>query len=309
MAIVTTDNQHYTDIAAAIRSKNGTETQYKPSEMAAAIQAISGGSGSVLWPDFTTEDDGATRLCVGFFGRTDREITLGFSTDGSVVKIDWGDGIVEEITSDNPSHTYGTEKDDYVIVIYGNTAYMNSSWCVDSDCDYDSNNLCYLNNKYNTLLYKFCIGSDCYGPFTASRNANLIEAYYYINDQAYQLLRIGMNNDADFGFQHCLNIERVWYSGNGIFGKNCWTNSRLMFGSDGLDFYVPESVVYIADNGLPICNIHMLSETPPSVESELFWEGENMGYKIYVPASAVETYKSKTNWSAKANFIYPESEE
>lgn len=46
MAIVTTDNQHYTDIAAAIRSKNGTETQYKPSEMAAAIQAISGGGGS-----------------------------------------------------------------------------------------------------------------------------------------------------------------------------------------------------------------------------------------------------------------------
>ena len=43
MAIVTTDNQHYTDIAAAIRSKNGTETQYKPSEMAAAIRAISGG--------------------------------------------------------------------------------------------------------------------------------------------------------------------------------------------------------------------------------------------------------------------------
>lgn len=43
MAIVTTDNQHYTDIAAAIRSKNGTKTQYKPSEMAAAISAISGG--------------------------------------------------------------------------------------------------------------------------------------------------------------------------------------------------------------------------------------------------------------------------
>lgn len=45
MAIITTDSKNYTDIAAAIRGKNGLATQYKPSEMAAAISAIeSGGS-------------------------------------------------------------------------------------------------------------------------------------------------------------------------------------------------------------------------------------------------------------------------
>lgn len=43
MAKIITDNQHYTDIAAAIRTKNETETQYKPSEMADAILAIQGG--------------------------------------------------------------------------------------------------------------------------------------------------------------------------------------------------------------------------------------------------------------------------
>ena len=41
--IVITDDKHYTDIAAAIRGKNGEETTYKPSEMAAAIEAITGG--------------------------------------------------------------------------------------------------------------------------------------------------------------------------------------------------------------------------------------------------------------------------
>ena len=62
MAIVTTDNQHYADIAAAIREKNGEETLYKPSEMAAAILAIEGGSTGI--PGFTytglysTVDDG-----------------------------------------------------------------------------------------------------------------------------------------------------------------------------------------------------------------------------------------------------------
>lgn len=46
MAIVTTDNQYYSAIADAIRGKNGTETTYKPSDMAAAIAAIPSGGGS-----------------------------------------------------------------------------------------------------------------------------------------------------------------------------------------------------------------------------------------------------------------------
>lgn len=45
MAIVITDEKHYTDIAAAIRSQNGEETTYKPSEMAAAILALVAGGG------------------------------------------------------------------------------------------------------------------------------------------------------------------------------------------------------------------------------------------------------------------------
>lgn len=40
MAIVTTDNRYYTDIAAAIRAKSGAQNQYRPEQMAAAIEAI-----------------------------------------------------------------------------------------------------------------------------------------------------------------------------------------------------------------------------------------------------------------------------
>lgn len=47
MAIVTINDENLTNIANAIREKNGTETTYKPSEMAAAIQAISAGGGEV----------------------------------------------------------------------------------------------------------------------------------------------------------------------------------------------------------------------------------------------------------------------
>lgn len=43
MPIVTIDDSCFTNITNAIRSKNGETTIYKPSEMAAAISALSGG--------------------------------------------------------------------------------------------------------------------------------------------------------------------------------------------------------------------------------------------------------------------------
>ena len=48
MSIVTIDDSCFTNIANAIRGKNGETTTYKPNEMAAAISALSGG-GSGDW--------------------------------------------------------------------------------------------------------------------------------------------------------------------------------------------------------------------------------------------------------------------
>ena len=47
MSIVTIDDSYLTDIANAIRGKNGETITYKPNEMAAAISAISGGGGNI----------------------------------------------------------------------------------------------------------------------------------------------------------------------------------------------------------------------------------------------------------------------
>ena len=47
MSIVTIDDSYFTDIANAIRGKNGETTTYKPNEMAAAISAISSGGGGI----------------------------------------------------------------------------------------------------------------------------------------------------------------------------------------------------------------------------------------------------------------------
>lgn len=47
MAIVTTDDQNYKDIANAIRERNGTSNTYKPREMPLAIRSISGSGSSI----------------------------------------------------------------------------------------------------------------------------------------------------------------------------------------------------------------------------------------------------------------------
>lgn len=54
MSLITTDSQHYQDIANAIREKNGTQNTYKPEQMAAAIEAISGGA--EYPPDYTVRE-------------------------------------------------------------------------------------------------------------------------------------------------------------------------------------------------------------------------------------------------------------
>ena len=48
MAKVLTDPQHYTNIANAIRGKNGSSDTYLPSEMADAIEAIEAGGSNMF---------------------------------------------------------------------------------------------------------------------------------------------------------------------------------------------------------------------------------------------------------------------
>lgn len=57
MSKVLTDNKHYTDIANAIREKNGLTTTYKPAEMANAIAAIETGGGDLPEEAFNITGD------------------------------------------------------------------------------------------------------------------------------------------------------------------------------------------------------------------------------------------------------------
>ena len=91
--IVTTDNQYYTAIAAAIRQKLGTSTEYQPDQMAAAIESIGATSGipvtfngnPVVATD-TVVDQPFARLKI--FGKTTQDETSGLVSAGETGKID-----------------------------------------------------------------------------------------------------------------------------------------------------------------------------------------------------------------------------
>ena len=77
MSIVTIDDSYLTAIGNAIRAKNGTTTTYKPSEMAAAINAIETGDSGLLlsayWNDTITgaiSDDTITKIPTYAFDRS-----------------------------------------------------------------------------------------------------------------------------------------------------------------------------------------------------------------------------------------------
>lgn len=68
MAVVAISDSILTDIADAIRSKNGQETLYKPSDMPDAIEAISGGSSTPVINSLSVTENGTYTAPTGVDG-------------------------------------------------------------------------------------------------------------------------------------------------------------------------------------------------------------------------------------------------
>ena len=106
MAVVTISDSILTDIADAIRSKNGTENTYKPSQMPDAIEAISGGG---ITPTGTKEiTSNGTGIDVASYAYADVAVPNSYSAgdEGKVVS----NGALVAQTSDTvtTNDTYNT---------------------------------------------------------------------------------------------------------------------------------------------------------------------------------------------------------
>lgn len=152
MAIVTTDNQHYSAIANAIRAKNGLTTTYLPSEMAAAITAIPTGGGGL---DFLTNET------------------------------DYGVAIYQNSSETSPSRTIvlpdGITFDDVKFII--GTGYINNS----NGTLYNNSRFgvyIYCPDLYNKTVQDDLgtIYNACFGTFSISYGSNYFQGIDYARD-------------------------------------------------------------------------------------------------------------------------------
>lgn len=111
MAITTINDIHLTNIAEAIRNKNGSSDTYKPSEMATAISNIETGGGGET-PEYTRVDyiqfNGNQLVDTGIIGNQDTQICASFTWESTTQR-----------------HLYGCASSDNTKSI---TSYMDGSW-------------------------------------------------------------------------------------------------------------------------------------------------------------------------------------
>lgn len=307
MATVTTNNQYYTDIANAIRGKNGTETQYKPSEMAAAIQAISGGG------EPEPPNDGKTRLYITVPANAmeglpppRNQVPLYIQqTVANGVTIDWGDGTPTETLPGtgevNTTHTY-EQAGDYIISLdpaegcelafgNGNTSYsvMGSN----------------INNGrvYCNMLKKAVIGSR-----VASVGNN---AFKYCEALLSVVFTNGITSIEDDVFYYCNTLSHVVIPSSVTnFGSRTFSYCYSL-----ASIVIPNSVTDIAtgtfeNNTFGDCygmkEYHFLSPTPPALGNTGVFSGIPSDCIIYVPVGSLQAYQTATNWATYADQMQEE---
>lgn len=325
MATVTTNNQYYTDIANAIRDKNGTQTQYMPSEMAAAITAISGGGE----PD--PPDDGKTRLYITVPANAmeglpppRNQVPLYIQqTVANGVTIDWGDGTPTETLPGtgavNTIHAYA-EGGDYIISLdpaegcelgLGNEGYYYSVMG-----DSDDEGCAYCN-----MLKKAYV----------AENVPQVSAYSFADCRSLRTVKIlnGPTTIAERAFYYCYSLKNISIPSSVTSIESaafyiCYCIDNIIIPNsvttiEDYAFYschslssmvISNSVTTIGDYAFQYCDsmkeYHFLSATPPSISGSHVFNQIPSDCIIYVPVGSLQAYQTATNWATYADQIQEE---
>ena len=284
MTRVTINDAHLTNIAAAIREKNGTTNTYKPGEMAGAIQAIS--ASEDLSEELTEQanllDEQSSKLVVAINSLKNKVGNIDTSAveDAFITHTFGGDYTNDRVTSVK----YGT--------FYGDTALTSVSFPnVTSAADYSfykCSNLKSINipklTSASTYAFAYTAPSILYFPELTSASTY---TFAYITNRCEvnmpKLITIGNSTFRD---------------SKGIFKADFTAATKI----DTLAFYYCNNLeTLILRNPDAVCS---LTNTSVFTGSKI---AGGTGY-IYVPDALVEDYKAATNWSSFANQIKPLSE-
>ena len=159
--------------------------------------------------------------------------------------------------------------------------------------------------------------SDLERTLTSTQIANITELHLHVNckhiadgafqglTKLYEITNIGINLETigDNAFNGCTLLEQVdWNVKLKSIGANAFKNTKVE------NVVITSTVTSIGDGAFSGCSnmlqVVVYSETPPTLSSDSHaFDGSTC--KIYVPLSAVDTYKTATGWDKYASRIKP----
>lgn len=157
--------------------------------------------------------------------------------------------------------------------------------------------------------------SDLEAALTSTQIANITELNLFTNckhiangafqglTKLYFITNMGVNLETigDNAFNGCTLLEQIqWHDYIKTIGANAFKNTKVE------NVVLPETLTSIGDGAFSGCSsmlqVVLLGKTPPRLSSNSHaFDGSTC--KIYVPSSAVSTYKNATGWSKYASRI------
>lgn len=250
--------------------------------------------------------DGYTYAFLKVTKLTGKTLNMHFLTKSGTITIDWGDGIEETADADETVTDGYKKKHDYkdygeyvVKIIYSGDStftlgYNDMKHLFVGTADITTNS----SSKDMAMLTKLYVG------YHTGSAAPMIMMYANLK---YIVLPNDFTTVGNYFMRDCVSLE-VAPSLNSV----TTVGDYFMYGCSSLkSFTINQYITSLNNNFLSNNNktIKIICEgsTPPTLMNTSL-QPLNGCFAIYVPDTAVDTYKEATNWSYYADYIYPMSD-
>lgn len=259
-----------------------------------------------------------------------------YKSDASTLSIDWGDGNTSTYTASgqiNATHTYASTGI-YTVKIWissGSGGYTLSNYVVSSTQAY-CNTLMAVhvgNNCQQIGAYAF-YSCYCLRAVTLPNTITNIDVSAFYRCYALDTIIVpnGVTSIGNEAFRGCYSASNIILPtsistiGTSVC-RDCYSLSKIMIPSgittiNDYAFYTcraihefdfPSSITYVGASAFQACEGTMQyvfrSTTPPTLSNTSAFSGINASCKIYVPDASIDAYKTATNWSTYANYMFP----
>lgn len=298
MSKVLVTESYLTDIGDAIRAKTKSTTKYKPSEMAKAIDSISGGDPAVVinsdspWKYSVTQKE-HENITVSTMGVTTGDNTSGYKMSLRFVpSISTGYGYnagairrtadeanhIAHFTADDATPIDGLIKDGWAGIYCYAPSDSTNFYSYFNDYNNPDSSVVNINTKIENLLILGYYAKDSSGNLVARTENNLASHNPSSEDKLIKYQNKYATSIGDSAFNMCSALTSVDFPNATSIGDFAFNNCSNLK------------------------TIYLRSKTMCTCLGDLGF-GPFSSLTIYVPNSLIDSYKTADNWSKYASYF------